>query len=126
MKPPITEEQAWAALAEIYGWTKDSVRNTQTVVEIGKERDAWRTAHDEQVAKLTEIANELDDCRRINHMERDRAHRLIAEIDALKIDAERYRWLRDVAGNKIMRRLENILESELWNAAIDAAMGESS
>lgn len=53
---------------------------------------------------------------------------LAAERDALRKDAERYRWLRDSAGNDIMEKLMAECSPPRWDelvdAAIDAAMGE--
>jgi hypothetical protein len=53
---------------------------------------------------------------------------LAAERDALSKDAERYRWLRDSAGNDIMEKLMAECSPPRWDelvdAAIDAAMGE--
>ena len=53
---------------------------------------------------------------------------LAAERDALRRDAERYRWLRDSAGNDIMEKLMAECSPPRWDelvdAAIDAAMGE--
>ena len=53
---------------------------------------------------------------------------LAAERDALRKDAERYRWLRDSAGNDIMEKLMTECSPPRWDelvdAAIDAAMGE--
>jgi hypothetical protein len=54
--------------------------------------------------------------------------RLTAENAALRKDAERYRWLRDSAGNDIMEKLMAECSPPRWDelvdAAIDAAMGE--
>jgi hypothetical protein len=53
---------------------------------------------------------------------------LASERDALRKDAERYRWLRDSAGNDIMEKLMAECSPPRWDelvdAAIDAAMGE--
>ena len=50
------------------------------------------------------------------------------EVEALRKDAERYRWLRDSAGNDIMEKLMAECSPPRWDelvdAAIDAAMGE--
>ena len=43
---------------------------------------------------------------------------LQAAADAEK-DAARYRWLRDKAGNEIMRKLMNECRSEHWDKLID-------
>ncbi len=40
---------------------------------------------------------------------------------AERVDAERYRYLRDLAGNEILNRLKEIVISDEWDAAIDAA-----
>lgn len=52
----------------------------------------------------------------------------LAEVEALRKDAERYRWLRDSAGNDIMEKLMAECSPPRWDelvdAAIDAAMGE--
>lgn len=58
----------------------------------------------------------------------DEIDALAAERDALRKDAERYRWLRDSAGNDIMEKLMAECSPPRWDelvdAAIDAAMGE--
>ena len=59
---------------------------------------------------------------------RDQRERYADERDALRKDAERYRWLRDSAGNDIMEKLMTECSPPRWDelvdAAIDAAMGE--
>ena len=59
---------------------------------------------------------------------RDQRERYADERDALRKDAERYRWLRDSAGNDIMEKLMAECSPPRWDelvdAAIDAAMGE--
>jgi len=56
----------------------------------------------------------------------DEIERLRAELEALRKDAERYRWLRngcDDKGSPATRIAANCYGME-WDAAIDAAMGE--
>lgn len=52
----------------------------------------------------------------------DEIERLRAELAAAKRDAERYRWLRDKAGNSIMRRLMGSAIPPKWDDMIDEAM----
>ena len=52
----------------------------------------------------------------------DEIERLRAELAAAKRDAERYRWLRDKAGNSIMRRLMDSAIPPEWDDMIDEAM----
>lgn len=63
-----------------------------------------------------------------DYVEFDDYDALRAERDALRKDAERYRWLRDSAGNDIMEKLMAECSPPRWDelvdAAIDAAMGE--
>ena len=47
---------------------------------------------------------------------------LRAEVERLRVDAERYRWLRDVATGD---EWDYIMTTEDTDAAIDAARGES-
>ncbi|MDH2244857.1 hypothetical protein N5J76_03135 [Pseudomonas sp. GD03855] len=47
---------------------------------------------------------------------------LLAERDSLKKDAERYRWLRDIAGNRILNELARDCTMDGWDAKIDAAL----
>lgn len=54
-----------------------------------------------------------------------RIRELEAERDALRADAERYRWLRDrheynIAASEIVQEVSG----EGWDAAIDRALGE--
>lgn len=49
---------------------------------------------------------------------------LLAENNKLRADALRYRWLRDRAGNAIMRELMGLCRSSEWDASIDAALRE--
>lgn len=62
--------------------------------------------------------------------------RLRAEVEANRVDAERYRWLRNrandsyrsapmVAANPMDRETTRLIHSEELDAAIDAAMGAS-
>lgn len=48
------------------------------------------------------------------------------EADALRVDAERYRWLRDTPwfDNYELRSVIAHQQNALWDKAIDAAMGE--
>ena len=45
-----------------------------------------------------------------------------AERDALRADAERYRHLRDIAGNDIMRKLMEEVRPSHWDSIVDAAI----
>jgi hypothetical protein len=69
------------------------------------------------------ITRDLKECVRASDYDA-----LAAERDALRKDAERYRWLRDSAGNDIMEKLMAECSPPRWDelvdAAIDAAMGE--
>ena len=48
---------------------------------------------------------------------------LAAERDALRADAERYRWLRDTAGDVVQAHiLSQRREADEWDDEIDAAM----
>jgi hypothetical protein len=47
---------------------------------------------------------------------------LLGELAAAKRDTARYRWLRDTAGNDIMRRLMNSAVPSKWDDMIDEAM----
>lgn len=47
---------------------------------------------------------------------------LLAERDAAQKDAERYRWLRDIAGNRILNELARDCTMDGWDAKIDAAL----
>jgi hypothetical protein len=45
----------------------------------------------------------------------------IDEVERLHADAERYRWLRDYAGNSIMRRLMKECRPDVWDKLVDEA-----
>lgn len=50
---------------------------------------------------------------------------LLAENDALRVDADRYRWLRDVndwPSTEVWNKIVNRTDSKEWDEAIDAAM----
>lgn len=46
-----------------------------------------------------------------------------SELVTLKQDAERYRWLRDKAGNAIMEDLMRVCHCDQWDQRVDSAMG---
>ena len=59
--------EATAFKIEIAGWKRDQAENlanqcklVDQIAALTAERDAWKQAHDEQVGKLIEIANERD------------------------------------------------------------------
>ena len=45
----------------------------------------------------------------------------IDEVERLHADAERYRWLRDYAGNEIMRDLMRECRPGEWDKLVDEA-----
>lgn len=58
----------------------------------------------------------------------DREMDLRAEVERLRVDAERYQWLRDpdnVAGYSIFNRYECMLSAEVLDTAIDTARKEA-
>lgn len=48
--------------------------------------------------------------------------RLSAELEKVSKDAERYRWLRDVASGDVWGRIGNVYAPDETDEAIDAAM----
>jgi len=56
----------------------------------------------------------------------ERVTEIIAERDALKADAERYRWLRDPQNGRVIVRDYGLNDAAELDAAIDAARGEKS
>jgi len=125
MRPPITEKQARShpvvdALIELMGNTVERLMMERDALSAELELARMKT----YCASISEIAANRDVIQKLYAEHVECLYEVSLERDALKADAERYRWLRDVGGNKIMRRIENILDSELWNAAIDAAMKE--
>lgn len=44
-------------------------------------------------------------------------------VAQLKVDAERYRYLRDSAGNTIMRKLMKECRPDEWDKLVDEAKG---
>lgn len=52
------------------------------------------------------------------------AERLRSRVAELEPDAARYRYLRDDAGNSIMRTLMRYASADAWDRTVDAAMSE--
>ena len=50
--------------------------------------------------------------------------RLHAEVEALKADAERYRWLRDAPWPSELADIIRLQLNAKWDAAIDAVRGK--
>ena len=44
------------------------------------------------------------------------------QVRRMAKDAERYRWLRDIAGNRILNELARDCTMDGWDAKIDAAL----
>lgn len=62
---------------------------------------------------------------KMNHLQGEEILALRAERDALRRDAERYRWLRDVDAQTQWHHVDWTGDPEDIDAAIDAAMKES-
>jgi len=46
----------------------------------------------------------------------------LTDAEAMQKDAERYRWLRDIAGNQILDDLKILSDPREFDAAIDAGI----
>lgn len=77
------------------------------------------TAERDELRYRLEAASEWATMASEKLKERDQ---LRAEVEALRPDAERYRWLRDIAGNAILSDLMRDCTMDGWDAAVDAAM----
>lgn len=81
----------------------------------------------DDVARLGRQAIDLAVLATKNEKQQARIAELEAQVDALKVDAERYRWLREGCDHK-GGEANRIVTREYggdWDAAIDAAMKES-
>ena len=71
--------------------------------------------HGRDSAELRSLCQARDDARK----ERDQ---LKAEVEALRKDAERYRWLRNPSDSVVVRDLQSHLRGDYMDKRIDAAM----
>jgi hypothetical protein len=70
---------------------------------------------------MDRVASAKVDWKRSYYAEADQSDALRKECDALRKDAERYRWLRDEAPAFVVRPFADKPGSE-WDALIDAEM----
>jgi hypothetical protein len=118
----------------VEAWKVEVDRREQQAAQI-KELEAdlleWKIAHStvtaERDALLTENAKfrnelvELDHCRELA----SKAEQYEKERDALKADAERYRWLRQmIFDDRIIVSAARMLHGDLLDEAVDAAREE--
>ncbi len=99
-----------------------------TFSEMNQEADGDYVLHSDHEAEVARLRAELEKVRgyEVAPLEAKVAE-LLAEVEMLRKDAERYRWLRDTPwfDNYEIRSVIAHQQNALWDKTIDAAMGAS-
>lgn len=88
------------------------------VLFVAADNDVTKRAARELAALRAELKQTQSDRQR----EHELRCQLAGEVEALRADAERYRFLRDRAGNAIMQQLMADCVPSGWNTKVDAAL----
>ena len=87
--------------------------------------DGWHSRYLDVQTELERLTAERDDVTSMYNRLVDDVHAARAERDALRTDAERYRWLRDEScGHPFWKQFDAGMTSNGMDSAIDAAIGE--